>query len=701
MTAPARAAKARGDSARAAAVPDPGSGWLRRISGYCWRYRRNVMLAVGGALLATVVTAVIPLLQRQIIDRVIVTHAEPIWPLAAALLLAAAVGFGAVYLRRYVGGRLALDVQYDLRTELFASVLRLDGARQDEMSTGQLVSRSIADITMVQALLQMVPMAVGNTLLFVFSFAIMLALSPLLTVVAFVIAPALWMIALASRRKLFPASWHASQQAGEIAGIVDESVGGVRVVKGFGQEEQELRRLEAAGAALFASRVRLVRLMARYNPALQAIPSLGLVGVLALGGWLAIHGSITLGTFLAFSSYLTQMSGPVRTLTNLITIGQEARASVVRVFDVIDSRPVITDKPGAVTLPGDAAGFEFDDVHFGYDPSQPVLRGLSLRVQPGETLAVVGMSGSGKSTIAALLPRFYDAASGTVRVGGHDVRDVTRDSLRAAIGLVAEDSFLFSDTVRANIAYGRPGATDEQVVAAAKAAGAHEFITQLPRGYGTVIGEQGLTLSGGQRQRVALARALITDPRVLLLDDATSAVDPRVEAEIHATLRRVMRGRTTLLIAHRRSTLHLASRIAVLDGGKVADIGTHEELTARCPLYRLLISGPGDDREGIAGQFIYDGSGPARNGSGSPHDGSGTAQATGACLTGAAAGGPAGGAAGSRQAPSTGPGGYVGDTSRGTAHVPGPPRADGSTGRTRGRAGPPAGDAGRPGSRGG
>ena len=562
---------------------------------------------MGGALLATAVTAVIPLVQRQIVDRVIVAHAESIWPLAAVLAIAALVNFGAVYLRRYVGGRLALDVQHDLRTDLFGSVSRLDGARQDEMSTGQLVSRSIADIRMVQSLLQMMPVSIGNVLLFVFSFAIMLALSPLLTVVAFVVAPALWMIALASRRKLFPASWHASQQAGEIAGIVDESVGGVRVVKGFGQEEQELGRLEDAATGLFASRVRLVRLMARYNPALQAIPSLGLVGVLALGGWLAIHGSVTLGTFLAFASYLTQMSGPVRMLTNMVTIGQEARASVIRLLDVIDSRPAISDKPDAATLPGDAAGFEFDDVTFGYEPSQPVVRRLSLHAEPGDTLAVVGMSGSGKSTLSQLLPRFYDVGGGAVRVGGHDVRDVTRDSLRAAIGLVAEDSFLFSDTVRANIAYGRPDATDEQVVAAARAAEAEEFITGLPRGYDTVIGEQGLTLSGGQRQRVALARALITDPRILLLDDATSAVDPRVEAEIHATLREVMRGRTTLLIAHRRSTLHLADRIAVLDEGRVADIGTHEELTERCPLYRLLVSGPGGGEE-----LTYDGSDAVR-----------------------------------------------------------------------------------------
>jgi ATP-binding cassette subfamily B protein len=571
-------------------------GWLRRLAGYCWRYRRTVLVALAGALAATVATAAIPLVQRQIIDNVIVTHQTSIWPLAGLLVVAAGVNFGGIYLRRYRGGRLSLDVQHDLRTELFAALSRLDGARQDEIRTGQLVGRSISDLNMVQGILSMVPVTLGNLVLFVLTLGIMVVLSPVLTLVTVAVTPALVVIALASRRKLFPASWDAQQQSGEVAGVVDEAIGGVRVVKGFGQEEQEQERLEAASEKLFASRLRMIRLTARYNPALTAIPSLGMVGVLALGGWLAIHGSITLGTFLAFSAYLAQMTGPVRMFTYMVTLGQEARASVIRVFDIIDARPAITDKPGAIELPPDAAGLSFDDVRFGYRPSEPVLRGLSLRVEPGETVAVVGASGSGKSTLALLLPRFYDPQAGSVRIGGHDVADVTRDSLRAAIGLVMEDSFLFSDSVRANIAYGRPDATDEQVIAVAQAAQAHEFIVRLPQGYDTVVGEQGLTLSGGQRQRVALARALITDPRVLLLDDATSAIDPRLEAEIHAALREVMRGRTTLIIAHRRSTLNLADRIVVLDAGRVADTGTHAELEERCPLYRrLIVSGEYDD----------------------------------------------------------------------------------------------------------
>jgi ATP-binding cassette subfamily B protein len=585
---------------RGAGAPgNQGDRWLKRLAEYCWRYRRGVIVALGGSLLATFVTAAIPLIQRDIVDNAIFAHRQPIWIGATLLIIAAVLTFGGVYLRRYYGGRVSLDVQHDMRTELFGSLSRLDGARQDQLHTGQIVSRSISDLSMAQSLLSMVPMLLGNAVLFVLSIAIMAVLSPMLTLIAVAVGPALWFISVASRRKLFPASWDAQQQAANVAGVVEGAVTGVRVVKGFGQEEQEVERVEEASSFLYAARVRAVRLMARYNPALQAVPALGQVGVLALGGWLAIKHEISIGTFFAFSAYLAQMVAPVRALTGLITIGQEARASVIRVFEVIDSRPVLTEKPDAVTLPPGTPDVELDDVTFGYLASEPVLRGLSLRVRPGETLAVVGTSGSGKSTISLLLPRFYDVSRGAVRVGGYDVRDLTLDSLRASIGLVMEESFLFSDSVRDNIAYGRPGATREQIVAAARAAEADEFINGLPDGYDTVIGEQGLTLSGGQRQRVALARALITDPAILILDDATSAIDARVEAQIHATLRRVMAGRTTLLIAHRRSTLQLADRIAVLDEGRLVDAGTHEELTARCPLYRLLLAGPGDDAEGI------------------------------------------------------------------------------------------------------
>jgi ATP-binding cassette subfamily B protein len=566
-------------------------GWLRRLTAYCWRYRSAVLLSLGASLGGMAVTALVPLVPKLIIDDVIVKHDKPLMPWAVALIAAAVVVYALTYMRRYYGGRLALDVQHDLRNEMFRTIMRLDGRRQDELSTGQVVGRATSDLQLIQGLLFMLPMVIGNLLLFLLSLVVMLVLSPLLTLVALAVAPALWFIANRSRRRLFPATWYAQGQAAAVAGIVDGSVTGVRVVKGFGQEQQEMGKLATVSRKLFAGRLRTVRLSARYTPALQAVPSLGQIGMLALGGWMAARGQITLGTFVAFSTYLAQLTGPVRMLTMVLTVGQQARAGVERVFELIDTEPTLEE--GSKALPAQApATVEFDNVTFGYSKDRPVLDGFELTVAPGETVAVVGSSGSGKSTVSLLLPRLYDVTGGAVLVGGTDVRELTFESLRSVIGMVPEDSFLFSDTVRANIAYGHPEATEEQITAATRAAQAHDFITDLPDGYDTVVGEQGLTLSGGQRQRVALARAILTDPRLLLLDDATSAVDARVEAEIFDALREVMRGRTTLLIAHRRSTLALADRIAVLDAGRLSDVGTHDELQERSALYRALLTDP-------------------------------------------------------------------------------------------------------------
>ncbi len=583
--------------------PAREGGWVRRLTGYVMRHRRDVAIAFAAAVLGSACQAAVPLVERQIVDAVILRHAAPLWPWLLGLVALAGATFGFAYLRRYRGGRVALSVQYDLRNDMQAHLQGMDFAHLDRLPTGQLVARANSDATVVQGLLSFLPIMSGNVLLLVASLVVMLYLSPLLAVVSLVMAPALLVVSYQLRRSVFPASWDAQQREGDLVQIVDEDVNGVRVVKAFGQERRELARVADAAAVLYGSQMRAVRLQARYQPLLQAIPSLGQVAVLALGGWLALHHGLTLGTFLAFSTYVAQLMSPARQLAGLLSVGQQARASVERIMALLDLRPSVVDAPAAVALPRLDGRITFRDVSFAYtdpgagaasvadDPPASVLNGFDLDIAPGERVALVGPSGSGKSTVTMLVSRFYDPDRGAVLVDGHDVKTVTLSSLRRQVGVVFEESFLFSLSIRANIAYARPEATDDEVHAAARVAEAEGFITDLPQGYDTVVGERGLTLSGGQRQRIALARAVLSDPRILILDDATSAVDAVTEEAINRTLRQVMHGRTTLLVAHRRSTLHLADRVVVMDGGRVVAQGTHDSLLETNALYRSLLTG--------------------------------------------------------------------------------------------------------------
>ena len=429
-----------------------------------------------------------------------------------------------------------MHLQHDMRRAIHRHLYELDFSRHDELSIGDVMSRATGDLTLIQAFFFSVPMLVANMTLLVVALVVMFVLSPVLSLVVVVFVPVFTFVAIRFRDRVFPATWNDQRLAGAVAGVVDEAVTGVRVVKAFAQEQREFDRLTDRAHELYQSRMRTARYNARYSSTLQVLPMLAQLGVLAFGGWLALRGHLTLGVFLAFASYLVQIITPVRLVASLMATTQQARAGAERVFELLDMEPRVADAPDAVPVTDARGEIELDHVGFGHRGGPATLHDVSLTIRPGERIGLVGASGSGKSTLAYLMARFYDPTSGTVRLDGVDVRRFRLDSLRATVNVTFEESFLFSTTIRENIAFARPGATDAEIEAAARVAHAHDFITAMPTGYDTVVGERGYTLSGGQRQRIALARAALAEPAVLILDDATSAIDAHTEEAIFESL---------------------------------------------------------------------------------------------------------------------------------------------------------------------
>jgi ABC-type multidrug transport system fused ATPase/permease subunit len=506
--------------------------------------------------------------------------------IVAAILLIGLARALAMMGRRLIAGKQALGVEFDMRSDMYAHLLRLSFGYYDRHQTGQLMSRATVDLQTVRFFLGYgLVFFFQNMLTLVGAGVVVFIVNWRLAFVALWIAPLLILLAYRYSHIAHPLLRDVQQKMADVATVAEENIVGVHVVKSFAQEPAEQRKFEARSEAVFAQSVRANRQRALYVPLLSFLPLLAQAAVLLVGGRMVVHGTLPLHDFFFFNFVVLMLVMPLRMLGMWIGQAQRATASGERIFEVLDEPEEVAEKPGAIELPPGPGRVVYRNVGFEYAPDRPVLAGIDLVLEPGSTVALIGHTGSGKTTLASLIPRFYDVTTGTVELDGVDVRDLTLRSLRRAIGVVTQDPFLFSASVRENIAFGRADATDEEVEHAAQLAQAHEFIEQLPEGYDTVIGERGITLSGGQRQRVAIARALVVDPRILIFDDATASVDATTESRIKQGLREAMKGRTTIIIAHRLSTISLADEIVVLDSGRIAARGTHEQLIATSPVY--------------------------------------------------------------------------------------------------------------------
>jgi ABC-type multidrug transport system fused ATPase/permease subunit len=559
-----------------------------RLLGFLRPYKVGLIVSIVLAVGSQAAQIGLIWVTKDVIDEAIQPHdSSKLWFFVGAILALGLIRAVLMVARRLISGRQALAVEMDIRQGLYAHLVRLSFGFYDRHQTGQLMSRATVDLQGVRFFL-------GYGLIFFFQNAltvvsvtiVLLIFQWKLALIALAITPVLVAVAYRYSHIAHPTLRDVQQKLADVATVAEENIVGVHVVKSFAQEPQESAKFHARSEAVFRQTLRANRQRALYVPFISWIPLLAQGAVLLVGARMVTSGELTVGGFVAFNLFLGMLVVPLRSLGMWIGQAQRATASGERIFQVMDEPEEIAERDGAAELPPGGGHVRFEDVRFEYLEGRPVLDGVRLDVPPGRTIALIGQTGSGKTTLTSLLPRFYDVTAGRVTIDGADVRDVTLPSLRQAIGVISQDPFLFSATVRENITFGAPGLPDAEVERIARLAQAHEFVAELPEGYDTVIGERGITLSGGQRQRLAIARALAVDPRILILDDATASVDATTEARIRLGLREAMKERTTLIIAHRLSTIALADEIVVLDEGRVASQGTHDELLETSQVYR-------------------------------------------------------------------------------------------------------------------
>jgi ABC-type multidrug transport system fused ATPase/permease subunit len=587
----------------------------RRLMGYLRPYRLQLWGSLIFAWAAMGMTVLIPWLIGEAVNAIKDGNKPDLLPLALAIVGAGILRLGLTVVRRLVAGKVSLAVEFDLRQQFYAHLQRLDLGFFDSQQTGQLMSRATVDLQSIRFFLGYGLIFITQNLLTItLAAVVMIAINPLLALVALIPAPFVIVTATKYSQISRPAQQEVQQRIAELTAEAEENVSGIRIVKAFAREEHQLHRFQRVVARVFDQSIYTTRVQAFFSPLIGLLPQIGIALVLLVGGREVINGSLSLGAFVAFYTYVNMLAGPMRSLGMALGMAQRAVASGNRMFEILDREPAIQSLPGAPALPAGGGAVELRNVTLRYTVEQtqntgrrdenrlhgaeigpsaevlaaPALSGVDLAVEAGKTVALVGPSGSGKTSLVGLIARLYDPSEGSVLVDGADVREVDIESLRSQIAFVADDSFLFTASVAENIAYAHQVATMAEIEAAARRAQADGFIRELPDGYETRVGERGLTLSGGQRQRVAIARALLADPRILILDDATSSVDATTEAAIKAGLREAMAGRTTFIIAHRLSTVSLADEIVVMDGGTIVDRGTHEELLAGCGFYREI-----------------------------------------------------------------------------------------------------------------